>query len=269
MNIRIQRPGNKELIGIFPEAMREMERNYRSMQNDLSEYADRDLSGKEKEELKILTKYSDATSEMWLISKNICQALDTHQTPITDTNAFLLLLAGICAYYSNRMREMKRAALAILGEPYMIEKAGGQIDIVGNAFDQKPNSNLPELSYTYQGKPDKTIIEQRFLKAASVGIEKLLADRLKDDKRIKTLKENWSDNERAEFHDLHEEIRFIWHTTEKTDLLRHVLECLNSDDPPEIYQMFVCGLADFLEKVAAEYWHFEVKYNLVQGEKCD
>ena len=60
MNIQIRRPSNKELIGCFPDALLEMERNYRSLQNDLAEYTNIELSDEEKAQLNILAKYGGA-----------------------------------------------------------------------------------------------------------------------------------------------------------------------------------------------------------------
>lgn len=48
MNIQLKRPNHKELIGCFPDALLEMERNYRSLQNDLAEYTNIELSDEEK-----------------------------------------------------------------------------------------------------------------------------------------------------------------------------------------------------------------------------
>ena len=106
------------------------------------------------------------------------------------------------------------------------------------------------------------MIKQRVMNAAEVGVKNLLASRSQDDKEIQSLRSTWAAKKLDEFYDLENEVRFIWHASQKTDLLKHIDQCLDSDDSPEIYQMFVCGLADFLEKVAAEYWHFIVNNNL-------
>ena len=262
MNIQLKRPNHKELIGCFPDALLEMERNYRSLQNDLAEYTNIELSDEDKAQLDILAKYGGALYEAWLLGQNAWRTLERRRTPLIDTNAFLLLLPGICAYASNRTREMKRAAVTILNEPYIVQNTNGQVDVIGDIFKNKTDSQLQELSYMYQGKPNKAMIKQRVMNAAEVGVKNLLASRSQDDKKIQSLQSTWDAKKLDEFYDLENEVRFIWHASQKTDLLKHIDQCLDSDDSPEIYQMFVCGLADFLEKVAAEYWHLSVNNNL-------
>lgn len=265
MNIQPKRPNHKELIGCFPDALLEMERNYRSMQDDLdvlAEYADADMSDEERVQFDVFTKYSNSLYEVWLFGQNAWLTLRNQRAPLIDTNAFLLLLPGIYTYASNRVREMKRATVTFLNEPYIIQKANGQVDVVGNIFEDKTNSQLQELSYMYQGKPDKVMIKQRIMNATNVGVKNLFACRSQDDKKIQSLQSTWDAKKLDEFYDLEDEITFIWYTGRETNLLKHINQLLDSDDSPEIYQMFVCGLADFLKKVAAEYWHFRVNNDL-------
>lgn len=263
MNLHLKRPCNKNLIGSFPSVLREMERNYNGIRNDLIQALDgHTLDDEDKVELEVFKKYLSSTYEVWLLARNVWAALEQHRTPIVDTNAFLILLPGIYSYGSNRFREMKRAAKQIVNDPFTIKKSNGQIDIMGNIFNQEANISLEDLSYTYQGKPNKRQIRQKIISSINIGIQQLLVDRVKDDATIIKLQKTWPSNELDVFDDLVDEIRLIWHIRQKTNLFNHIQECLDGNDPPEIYQQFFCALADFIDVVAAEYWEFKVKYNL-------
>jgi|GluameStandDraft_1065615.scaffolds.fasta_scaffold27591_2 hypothetical protein len=269
MNLHLKRSCNKNLIGSFPSALREIERNYNGIRNDLIKEFDGHTSDDEdKAGIGFFKKYFSSMYEAWLLAQNVWIALEQRRTPIVDTNAFLILMPGICSYASNRLREMKRVAKQIANEPFTIEKSGGQVDVVGNILKQGASSNLEDLSYMYKGRPDKLQIRQKVISSINRDMQQLLIDRVRGDAAISKLKAAWTTDELNEFYDLDDEVKLLWHIYRKTNLFDHIQECLDGDDPPEIYQMFFCALADFIDVVAAEYWKFKVKYNLSTNKEA-
>lgn len=263
MNLHLKRPCNKNLVGSFPSVLREMERNYNGMRNELIKtFYGHTLDDEDKAELEFFKKYFSSMYEAWLLAQNVWIALEQRRTPIVDTNAFLILMPGIYSYASNRLREMKRAVKQLANEPFTIEKSGGQVDVVGNIFEQGASSNLEDLSYAYKGRPDKLQIRQKVISSINRDMQQLLIDRVRGDAAISKLKAAWTADELNEFYDLDDEVELLWHIYRKTNLFDHIQECLNGDDSPEIYQMFFYALADFIDVVAAEYWKFKVQYNL-------
>jgi len=260
MKVRIKRLDNKEVLELFPAVLGEIRHNYRVFQQGLAELDGQELSAEDEAELAAARKYAHSVRVAWRLGQNTWKMLEAQNLPIDDENPALPLLVGVSSYATNRFRELRRTEKSSSHSNYIVRKLNGTVDIVGGLFPKDKTARLEDLSYIYYGRPNRLEITDHVIRGFDVGVSKLLDQRMKDQATIKSL--TLHDAEQKKFEDLENRLQLIWYMTRKLEIFEHIMECLRSDDSPEIYQCFCEAVAGFLENVAIEYKVFRTYYKL-------
>lgn len=260
MKVQIKGQAHREVLTLFPAVLREIRHNYRVFQQGLAELDEQVLSPEDEVELAAVRKYARCARVAWRLGQNAWKMLEAQNLPIDDMNPALPLLVGVSSYATNRFRELRRAEKANSHSNYLVRERNGAVDIVGGLFPKNKNTHLEDLSYIYYGKPNRLEVTDHVIHGFDVGVSKLLDQRMKDQAAVSEL--ILDEAEQEKFADLENRLQLIWYMTRRLELFEHIMECLQSDDSPEIYQCFCEAIVEFLERVAEEYGQFRTQHKL-------